>query len=175
MTELSIVPECYVDTRIAEIVGQASRKYNHQHGCGDVANRMKHTLKDKIALGIVDEDKNKGISAKYFYEFTIVQSVNNLILKKHTEREHYLILICPEVEQWLLNDALTVNLKPEDYNLPQQMKGFKSITKSKEIDKNNDFYRFVKALINLNAPSISTLKTWIILFKSGELQSLIGK
>ena len=38
MTELSIVPECYVDTKTAEIVSQAKRKYNHQHGCGDVAN-----------------------------------------------------------------------------------------------------------------------------------------
>ena len=81
MTELSIVPECYIDTKIAEIIGQASKKYNHQHGCGDVANQLKNRLKDKIALGIIDEDKYKGPAAKYFSEFNIIVTENNLILK----------------------------------------------------------------------------------------------
>jgi hypothetical protein len=50
MTTLNIVPECYIDTKIAEILGQ-DRKYNHQHGCGDVANELKNKLQNNIAIG----------------------------------------------------------------------------------------------------------------------------
>ena len=173
MTELNIIPECYVDTKVAEIVGQASKKFNHQHGCGDVANRLiKH--KDSVCLGIIDEDKNKGPRAKYFSEFESIKEENNLILKKHKSRSQYLILICPEIERWLMNDANTAKIDPTDekYDLPLDLKGFTSICKTQDIDRNAGFYRFIKALVNKGAPSVSTLKSWIELFKKGELDTL---
>jgi len=173
MTELNIIPECYVDTKVAEIVGQASKKYNHQHGCGDVANRLIKS-KDNICIGIIDEDKNKGPRAKYFSEFVSIKEENSLILKKHKGRKQYLILICPEIERWLMNDAIAVQIDPTDekYKLPPVLKGFTSLCKTQDIDSNEGFYRFIKALINKNAPSIITLKKWIELFKKGQLDSL---
>ncbi len=171
MTELNIIPECYVDTKVTEIVGRAF--YNHQHGCGDVANRLIKS-KDEICLGIIDEDKNKGPRAKYFSEFKIIKEENNLVLKKHKDRKQYLILICPEIEQWLMKDAIAVQIDPTDekYKLPLDLQGFTSLCKTQDIDENEGFYRFVKALINKNAPSIITLKTWIELFTKNEMDSL---
>jgi len=170
MTELNIIPECYVDTKVAEILGQASKKYNHQHGCGDVANELKKN--DRIALGIIDEDKDKGPSAKYFSEFEIIRGENNLILKKHKNRKQYLILICPEIEKWLLQDAIRVKVNPGDYNLKNNLVGFKQVSKIKDLDKNEGFYRFIKALIREKSPSITTLKSWITLFKANQLDSI---
>lgn len=169
MTELNIVPECYVDTKVAEIAGQATRKYNHQHSCGDVANQLKNKLKDNVSIGIIDEDKHKGPAAKYFSEFDVVKTENNLILKKHKTRKQYLVLVCPEIEEWLMADASYVNINPTDYDLPESMKGFKEITKTQDIDKHLGFYRFTKALLRENAPSITTLRNWIELFKKDEL------
>lgn len=139
MIELSIIPECYVDTKVAEILGKASRKYNHQHGCGDVANLMKK-CQDRICLGIIDEDKNKG----------------------------------PEIEKWLLNDAMAINLDPADekFRLPPGLKGFRSISKTQDIDRNEGFKRFIKGLINNNAPSVTTLQRWLDLYKSGTINNL---
>ena len=168
MTELSIVPECYIDTKIAEILGQA-RKYNHQHGCGDVAKQLITTLKDKVALGIVDEDKNKGPRPKYFLEFEQINEESNLILKKHKGRNHYLILICPEIERWLMENATAVNIHPLNFNLPENLYRFKQITKRKNIDTNIEFYRFIKELIKKEAPGIMTLKYWIDSFNEKKL------
>lgn len=173
MTELSIVPECHVDTKVAEIVG-GNGKYNHKHGCGDVAIELEFKLKDSVAIGIIDEDKNKGTTAKYLFEFDIIKSENNLILKRHKKRKQYLILICPEIEEWLLNDAVVTNLNPQNFGLPKDIKGLKSKTKTQDIDKNIDFYRFIKALIRENAPSITTLKTWLELYKTDQLDTLIN-
>jgi hypothetical protein len=172
MTELSIIPECYVDTLVAEIVGQANKRFNHQHSCGDVANQLKKVFKDQMALGIIDEDKNKGSMAKYFLEFDTIKSENNLVLKKHKERKHYLVLICPEMETWLTNEAMSSNLSLKDFELPTEMKGFKALTKTQRIRKHAGFYRFIKALIREQAPSITTLKTWIELYKKDELDTL---
>lgn len=177
MTELNIVPECYVDTKIAEIVGEAKRKYNHQHSCGDVSNELQKRLRNKIALGIIDEDRGKGSVPKYFSEFDIIAQENNLILKRHKIRKHYLILICPEIEKWLLTDAENVNINPSDaeYNLPDKLQGLIQISKIRDIDKNDDFKKFIKALVREQAPSITTLKKWIDLFKSGQLDTLSYK
>jgi hypothetical protein len=128
--------------------------------------------KNNICLGIIDEDKNKGTRAKYFSEFALAKEENHLILKRHTERKQYLILICPEIEQWLMIDAKSVQIDPTEFGLPPNLKGFTSICKTQDIDRNEGFYRFIKELINKNAPSITTFKKWIDCFKNGQLDAL---
>ncbi|MBC7495130.1 MAG: hypothetical protein H7221_09000 [Flavobacterium sp.] len=173
MAELNIIPECYVDTKVAEILGQAKGKYNHQKGCGNVANKMIR-LNNSECLGIIDEDLNKGAKAAYFSEFNVVLQTESLILKIHKQRKHYLILIRPEIEKWLMNDANAIGINPshKDYNLPADLQGFKEVTKIKDIDKNEGFKNFVKKLIREEAPSITTLKHWIGLFKNNELHTV---
>ena len=173
MGMLNILPECYVDTKVAEIITRSSEKYNHQHGCGQIANLLKKRLKDSVALGIIDEDKNKGPIANYFLEFDEIKYENSLIFKKHRERRQYLILVCPEIERWLLMNANSVHLNPPDFNLPTDLRGFKQITKTQNIDSNLDFYQFIKELINKNAPGIVTLINWISGFKNNTIGNLL--
>ena len=172
MAVLNILPECYVDTKVVEIITRSSEKYNHQHGCGQIANQLKNRLKDIVALGIIDEDKNKGPVAKYFFEFEEMRSENGLILKKHRERKQYLILICPEIENWLLMNANSVQVNPLDFNLSENLKGFKQITKTQDIDLHIGFYRFIKSLLNKNAAGVTTLKSWINSFITGNIEEL---
>ena len=173
MVELNIIPECYVDTKVAEILGQAKGKYNHQKGCGNVANKMIR-LKDSECLGIIDEDVNKGAKAAYFSEFDVVLHNASLILKVHKQRKHYLILIRPEIEKWLMNDANAIGINPshEDYKLPNDLEGIKEMTKIKDIDNNEGFKNFIKRLIRDKSPSITMLKHWINLFKNNELHTV---
>jgi hypothetical protein len=173
MTALNILPECYVDTKVAEIITYASKKYNHQHGCGQIANLLKNRLKNSVALGIIDEDKNKGPVANYFLEFEEIKSENGLILKRHHTREQYLILICPEIEEWLMSNANSVGVELTSHNLPAQLKGFKQITKTPDIDRNMEFYQFIKELLNKKASGIITLRNWIDAFKSNTLVDII--
>ncbi len=173
MTALNILPECYVDTKVAEIITYASKKYNHQHGCGQIANLLKNRLKNNVALGIIDEDKNKGPIANYFLEFKEIKSENGLILQRHHTRDQYLILICPEIEEWLLNNANSVGVNLKSHNLPEQLKGFKQITKTQDIDRNIGFYRFIKTLLNRKASVIITLKNWIDAFNSKKIKDLV--
>ncbi|HLG38858.1 MAG TPA: hypothetical protein VI461_04280, partial [Chitinophagaceae bacterium] len=166
MIKLNIVPECYVDTKVAEIAGR--HEYNHQHGRGNVANLLKNKLKDKPALGIIDEDKNKGPLPKYFSEFKVIKEENGLLLK-YNERNHYLIIFCPEIEKWLLDNANVVTVNPANFNLPTDLTEFKRITKAPNIDTNLHFYRFIKALLKNKAPGLITFQKWIDAFTKNEM------
>ena len=83
------------------------------------------------------------------------------LLKKHKDRKQYLILICPEIERWLLMNANSVHLNLSDFKLPSDLTGFKQITKTQNIDSNLEFYQFIKSLINKNSAGIITLRNWI--------------
>ncbi|MEO8962218.1 MAG: hypothetical protein ABI325_10065 [Ginsengibacter sp.] len=70
-----IVPECYIDTMLVQtlVPPEKSNRYNHQHGCFAVSNEMElYSLKDKFALGIIDNDKKK---AKYLSKFFEIDNI----------------------------------------------------------------------------------------------------
>jgi len=166
MVRLNIIPECYVDTKVAEIVGRD--RYNHQHGRGNVASLLKNKLSNTIAIGIVDEDQNKGPMPKYFLEFNTIREENGLLLRSN-HRNHHLIVICPEIENWLLENAKHVKIDLANFNLPNKLHELKRITKAPNIDTNLEFYRFIKELLKKEAPGMITLKNWIEAFTQNSL------
>jgi len=77
MKELQILPECYADTLLAEVLG--FEKPNHKANINEVAKTMKHTLKTSLAVGLIDDDK---VTQEYFEEFSEYDRKYNTILKK---------------------------------------------------------------------------------------------
>src|SRR5688500_17918097 len=122
--DLSIIPECYVDTNLIETLVRPQKGYNHQKGCGTVAKKMQTLFKDRFALGIIDKDKRE---LAYLREFSEVASKGNLYLLKHQTRPHYFILIRPAIEQFILDNALGAGLVLSDYGLPEDLDLLKKI------------------------------------------------
>jgi hypothetical protein len=166
MTELNIVPECEVDTRLVQILADITKRPNHQKGHGNIANKMQFDLKDQPALGIIDEDTIKVRKAKYFSEFKLIKTENALVLQKHYQLNHYLIIISPAIEKWLLENAQASGVIPE--NLGHQLSDLTNFTKKKNIHNNQDFYVFIKKMVRQEAAGIITLKTWIKKFLAKE-------
>jgi len=162
---LSIVPECYADTRLAEILMQ-SKRCNHQKNLGQVANTLKNKLKDLPALGIVDDDK--GSIPRYFSEFDLLLQTQDLKLLKHHNRNQYLIIICPAIKQCLLNTAKEEAVNQLDFGIKEGLKEFTNLTKSIHLGQSREFTDFVKALVKTEAPSIILLKKWLVDFKDGK-------
>lgn len=93
--ENHIIPECYIDTKLIKVLVPA-KKYNHQKGCPKVVGIMQTKFTDKFALGIIDKDKR---ILKYTQEFDIIHKVEGkLELLKHPQKHHFIIYICPAVE-----------------------------------------------------------------------------
>lgn len=84
----SIMPECYADTLLIQTLVPTKTGYNHKHNCFKVESEMaRGKLKDKFALGIIDNDKK---AIKYLSECEVLSKCgNDLILWKHQERSHF--------------------------------------------------------------------------------------
>src|ERR1035437_2260843 len=119
-----IVPECYIDTMLVQtlVPPQKNSRYNHQHGCFEVSNEMElYSLKDKFALGIIDNDKKK---AKYLSKFIEIDNIEDgLKLYKHKEFHQYYIEVNPAMEIWILKVCEQEEIDiVADFGLPDNLK-----------------------------------------------------
>ena len=134
--DFHIVPECYIDTNLAEFLLD-SHGVNHQKGCNAVAKKMMESkLKDHFSIGIIDNDKRQH---SYMSEFTEIAHTQHGTLLKHKERPHYFIKISPAMDQFLLDCAAEQGINLQDYGLPSELEEFTKVTK--DVNAKND-YRF---------------------------------
>ncbi len=181
--KILFVPECYGDTLIVELLLRSlaifshlkiTEVVNHQKGINKVGAAMKSVgqRKDKLAIGIVDNDKK--ITHSYIKEFIDITPVNNensnLQLKKHPTHNQFLIVLNPAFDQWLLNCAAAVAVNPIDYHLNVlDVNAFKSITKDVNLKSNQNFVTFVKELKRKESNPMMTLQNWLKLIAEGNV------
>ena len=157
----SIIPECYLDTMLVETLVFPRKSYNHQKGCHTVAKVMKEKFADTFALGILDHDKNQVF---YLAEFDQIDEQHNVLLFKHPEKHHYLILH-PPIESWLIKQAEEKNLVLADYSLPMDLKSLRKITKVASSKNDHRFKRLFRDLKSQNSDGVCVLKKWTAYLK----------
>lgn len=153
--ETWILPECNTDTLLIDIIG--FKKPYHQSSIGDVANTMTKSYKNKLVIGVIDNDKRQ---PGYFGEFTSIKTEHQLILKHKPDTRHYLIVICPAIEKWIYYNAEKVNVNPQDYGF-RTFKYFKAITKSINAKDNKGLKNLLNTIKQKKAPPLLMIKSWI--------------
>ncbi len=152
-----IIPECFIDTILMEILLPTKVGYNHQKGCNQVTKAMQSKkLIDDFAVGILDNDKKPPI---YIKEFRLLTTRHKVQLHKHQSRCHYLILH-ENIEQWLLDECQQANLLLETYNIPSDIEELKKQTKKTTNKNDNRFKSLFRALKKNNAKGIIQLFEW---------------
>jgi hypothetical protein len=164
----SIMPECYADTLLIEMLVPSKVGYNHKFGCFKVEAEMKlGKLKDRFALGIIDNDKNQ---IKYLSEFEEIDKVEgSLILWRHKkkERHHYLIQICPALERWILNICEGEGINVAEFGLKDDLDGFKEFSKSRRsLNEKSLMGLFGEVCQKTENINIRKLKFWITMLKA---------
>ena len=160
--DLSIIPECYVDTNLMETIVLPREKNNHQKGCGTVAKVMKEKFTDSFALGIIDEDKNE---LDYLGEFTAVCTKGSLTLHKHQTKHHYIIQISPAIEQFILLAVAYAKLDLADYDLPNTLQTLSKVTKSTNSKDDERFKRLFRDLKKSEATELGLVSAWLTYLK----------
>lgn len=158
MTLPYIFPECYADTALMNALGYSEAQ--HIFGNGEVANMMKYEKhRSAKVIGVVDEDPKK-TKPNYFKEFIEIEKSNSLFLKKHRDNTyHYLIIIRPAHEAWILALAKEVGLPPEEYGLPIDKKELGRLVKS--TIQPPAYLDFLQALVEKNPPEFDRIHNWI--------------
>lgn len=151
-----LIPECYVDTCLTEVLLQAGKKHvNHQKGNGTVAGKMKAWFNDAFCVGIIDEDRKP---LDYLKEFDLKVSQGNLKLWKHRIRHHYLIQLCPVIETWIIRECFVREISLARFGLPTEIKSLLKITKSIGAEADERFVQLFKEMVRRECESVIRLK-----------------
>lgn len=170
MKDLYIVPECYVDTNLVEAL-LTTDGVNHQKGCYAVANAMKsRVLIDSFAVGVIDFDTEK-TQPTYVSEFAEIAHTQHLVLLKHQAKPHYLVMIKPAMDQFILDCAEEQCVSMSDFGLSSDLEGFKKQTKTVDSKHDIRFKNLFKA-IRRNA-EITMLRNVLNYLKEHRYQSKI--
>ena len=161
----SIIPECFADTLLIAMLVPTKNGYNHQHSCFKVEATMKRI--NKFAVGIIDKDKRQ---IKYLDQFEIIDEVKGkgaLILWRHKNLEvnHFIIQICPALEQWLKEVCEDENIDLTDFG-QNILDGIKYYTKSASKLNTPKLQRmFTEINKRTENKSVKKLKNWVTLLK----------
>ncbi|MBQ9074118.1 MAG: hypothetical protein IJY30_06680 [Muribaculaceae bacterium] len=137
-----IIPECFIDTNLVETL-VCTGGCNHQKGCNQVAKIMQDKFAERFAVGIIDADKRR---PRYLDEFREIASSNHIKVLRHPVRSHFIILIHPATDGFILSCAETAQINLEDYGLSPYLKEFTTQTKNVMSNKDSRFKRLFKSL-----------------------------
>ena len=160
------MPECYADTLLIEALVPSKAGYNHKMGCFKVEAEMKSgVLKDKFAVGIIDNDKRQ---IKYLNEFEEIDKIEgSLILWKHRTKSHYIIQICPALEKWVLNVCELERINLVEFGLSTDLEELKRYTKSQSGLEDKKLKSLFKTISNkYNSKDVCKLRSWIDILKN---------
>ncbi len=143
------IPECYIDTNLVEtllnIVPHPAKGVNHQHGCNEVCRKMSGKYENQFAVGIIDNDKQK---PSYVNDCEEICHSEHLILLKHRNRPHFLIVISPAMEKFILSCAQEEKVNLSEYGLSNDLEGLKKQTKNVTSKKDVRFISVFRAMQN---------------------------
>ncbi len=156
MTPDHIIPECYADTLLVEILlGQRIR--NHKMGIGEVKNALAKNFKNVAAVGIIDNDKRKPTD---FTAFELHEELHGIQLRRKADTKHTLLVICPAFEYWVFENAALVGIDPARHGF-RAPKFFKNICKKVNASDNAALKQFLNTLKQKKAPGFLQLELWI--------------
>ncbi len=148
-----VLPECYADTVLVEVLGFT--KPNHQLSIGKVLSQMESAHANKAMVGIVDDDKRK---PGYFQKFTQTEECEGI--KRYQKDSQVILVISPAFETWVFENAAAAGVDPGKYGFSDR-KSFEKACKKQDAGKNTSLKNFLNTLKQKQAPGFKQLRDWI--------------
>lgn len=142
--------ECDADERLARLMGFARRDIEHAGGKGAVCNGL---LRNRGVLGMVDEDPNKSQPA-YLWNCRVVGEQHGVRLLADDERNNRVIVLCPDLEGWLVGALRKEKFPHAKFGLPENPEHIHGVinTRLKAVDD------IVRALNEVGSKPLEHLK-----------------
>ena len=151
-----IVVEGYADKALIVDMGFPIKQIKIGSDKGKV---LKSVRKGQAAIGIIDEDPDSGQPSdlrENYIEKDSKRTIKLLVRKDDVGKR--IIQIAPRLEDWLYSRARQNRIDPMSFDLPKYPEDLHKILR---VDKNKNFRRFLKKLIEAD-DEIDTLKRWVL-------------
>jgi hypothetical protein len=113
------VVECDPDVILmSSLTSISERKIMHANGKHAVLRRL--TLKDTNSIGMIDQDPLSTQPTKFLQKFTETEhsEIHKLKTLRYARRNNVLVVLCPRLEEWIIEASVRANINLERYNLP---------------------------------------------------------
>lgn len=183
---IQFVPECHADTALAlTLLGenqpvlreteearlQLRQFVDHELGMGNVGRSMKRQLAEfgprRIVVGLVDLDIRFD-QQPYLREFTKVLGGNRIrkqdsyaLLQHPVHTTHYLMVINPAFEMWLLARVAEMGKSVADFGLPTDFKFLKKYCKRLDAEYDPQLRALLDAVAAANLPAYRALAEFV--------------
>ncbi len=158
----NIIPECYADTVLVEILGFSYPNHSPLNNVSHVLRTIKGKRPKEKVVGIIDSDR--GRSEKYLKKDKLLRHFNLVGeeegIKKYTFENQTILILYPAFEGWIFDNADQNGLDTSKYGFPTS-KEFKKACKDVEAKNNDRLKQFLNALKQKNASGFLQLKSWI--------------
>ncbi|MHC4508383.1 MAG: hypothetical protein ACYTAO_05405 [Planctomycetota bacterium] len=112
---MRILVECYPDAALLHALGVPRKLLRHERCKGEVVKRV-HKLGS--AIGLIDEGPSS-TQPRDLDNYKEVQAAEGLrLLARRDDKNKRLIIVCPRLEEWLIQRAKSLGVKPDEYGLP---------------------------------------------------------
>ena len=147
-----ILPECYADTLLVEMLG--FERPNHKLGIGSALSTLDQKFKNRAAVAVIDNDK---VKPKSFDQFQLTDEQHGIQIWTKPETRHAVLVVCPAFEDWVFENAEQVGVVPEKYGF-RSRKFFRETCKRQDVAGNPNVKQFLNTLKQKNSPGLGWLR-----------------
>jgi hypothetical protein len=154
--------ECFSDERLVKaLTGLGKDVLRHSFGKPRVCSELS---KRKDSKGLIDEDKGAAkppYLAKIAKNSPLIDSAkhNKLRVHKDPKRNNCLIIICPRLEEWILEIARKEKVSPNDFDLPETPGELHKISSKEQRD---NFEKFIRKLQAQGSEDLKALQSLLL-------------
>ena len=113
---MKVLVECNADEIVLRNLGVPKKQLFHFGGKDKLINRLRDL---PGAVGVVDEDPASNQHPDLKASYRQAESAEGLrLLTRQGGGGQKLVIVCPKLEDWLIERAKSSEIRPEDYGLP---------------------------------------------------------
>jgi hypothetical protein len=121
-----IYVECKPDRALVTTLGIPSSEIQHESHKVRVCKRLEKSTNSK---GLVDEDPSSSAQPIYIKKLRLLSDKHDIKLLHDKEARNYIIMLCPQLEGWILKVAQEAGINLEDYELPNTAEELDNVIK----------------------------------------------
>ncbi len=153
---MKVLVECDADEVVLRNLGVVKKQLFHFGGRNKVITRLRDL---PGAVGVVDEDPGASQHGDLKASYRQAESAEGLrLLIRQGRGGQRLVMICPKLEDWLIERAKSSGIRPQDYGLPNDPDRLHGIPR---YEQKEGFRRFLSALKEQDK-GMHLLRKWIL-------------
>jgi len=152
---MKVLVECSADEIVPRNLGVPKKQLLHFGGKYELVKKLKERTND---VGMVDEDPGK-LQPQDMSSYRRTDSAEGLyLLTRQGRGGQRLVVVCPKLEDWLIDRAKSSGVRPEDFGLPNDPDRLHGIPR---YEQKEGFCRFLAELIKRDK-GMFLLRRWVL-------------